>query len=60
MPIFVSLAGYLNVLEFPPKFINIDVKAGIFICESWKKTKYPIIFKFVFITEVAVFIAKEC
>ena len=25
-----------------------------------KKSKYPIIFKFVYITEVAVFIAKEC
>ena len=34
MPMFVFLAGYLDVLAFPPKFINADVKAGIFICES--------------------------
>ena len=34
MPMFVCLAGYLDVLAFPPKFINVDLKAGIFICES--------------------------
>ena len=50
MPMFVCLAGYLDVLAFPPRFINVDFKAGIFICESKKKSKYPVIFKFVFIT----------
>ena len=57
---FVCLAGYLDVLAFPPKFINVDFKGGIFICESQKKSKYPIIFKFVLITIVAHFSAKEC
>ena len=41
MPMFVSLAGYLDELTFPPKFINVDFKAGIFICESHKKIKIP-------------------
>ena len=31
---FVRLDGYLDVLAFPPKFVNADFKAGIFICES--------------------------
>ena len=52
MPMFVCFAGYLNVLAFPSKFINVDFKGGIFICF--------IIFKFVFITNVALFSAKEC
>ena len=34
MPMFVCLTGYLVVLAFPSKFINVDFKAGIFICES--------------------------
>ena len=34
MPMFVRLDGYLDVLAFPPKFVNADFKAGIFICES--------------------------
>ena len=41
MPMFVCLAGYLDVLAFPSKFINVDFKAGIFICESQKKIKIP-------------------
>ena len=32
---FVRLAGYLDVLAFPPKFNNVDFKAGIFICETY-------------------------
>ena len=59
MPMFVCLAGYLDVLAFASKFINVDFKAGIFICESYKKTKYPITFKFVFLTNVAQFSANE-
>ena len=31
---FVHLAGYLDVLAFLPKFVNSDLEAGIFICES--------------------------
>ena len=31
---FVCLAGYIDVLAFPPKFTNADFKAGILICES--------------------------
>ena len=31
MPMFVYLAGYLDVLAFPPNVINVDIKAGIFI-----------------------------
>ena len=60
MPMFVCLAGYLAVLAFPPRFINVDFKSGIFICGTKKKSKYPIIFKFVFETNVAHFSAKEC
>ena len=57
MPMFVRLAGYLDVLAFPPKFVNADFKAGIFICIIRKK--YPIIFKFVLITNVAQFSSKD-
>ena len=32
VPMFVCLAGYLDVLAFPPKFINVDFNAGNFIC----------------------------
>ena len=60
MSMFVFLAGYLDVLPFPPKFINVDFKAGIFICGAYKKSKYPITFKFVFITNVAQFSVEEC
>ena len=34
MLMFVCLAEYLDVLAFLPKFVNADLKAGIFICES--------------------------
>ena len=39
MPMFVCLTGYLDVLAFPSKFINVDFKAGIFISESQKKNQ---------------------
>ena len=42
------------------KIINADFKAGIFICETYKKSKYPITFKFVFITNGAQLSAEEC
>ena len=58
--IFVCLAGYLDVLAFPPKFINVDFKARIFICETYKKSKYPITFTFAFLTNGAQFSAEEC
>ena len=49
---FVCLAGYLDMLAFPTKFINVDFKAGIFISETYKKiNNTPIIFKFVFLTD---------
>ena len=38
---FVCLAGYLDVLAFPPKFISVDFKARIFIRETYKKIKVP-------------------
>ena len=38
---FVRLAGYLDMLAFPPKFVNDDFKAGIFISETYKKIKIP-------------------
>ena len=38
---FLRLAGYLDVLAFPPKFVNADFKAGTFICESYTKIKIP-------------------
>ena len=60
MLMFVCLAGYLDVLAFPPKFISVDSKAEMFICETYKKIKIPIIYKFVFITNVSQFRAKEC
>ena len=60
MRMFACLAGNLDVLAFPPKFINVDFKAGIFICESCKKSKYPITFKFVLMTNGAQFSAEEC
>ena len=60
MPMLVRLAGYLDVLVFPPRFVNVDFKAGIFICETYKKSKYPITFKFVFITNGVQLSAKEC
>ena len=41
MPMFVCLAGYVDELAFPPKFINVYFKAGNFICESLKKIKIP-------------------
>ena len=59
MPTFVCLARYLDVLAFPPKFINADFKAGLLICVTQKKSKYPIIFKFVLITNVAQFSSKD-
>ena len=52
MPMFVCLAGYLNVLAFLPKLTNVDFNAGMFFYETQKKSKCPIIFKFVFITYV--------
>ena len=39
MPMLVCLAGYLDVLPFPPKFSNVDFKAGIFICEAQKESQ---------------------
>ena len=39
MPMFVCLAGYLDVLAFPQKFINVDFKAGIFVSEAQKKSQ---------------------
>ena len=60
MPMSVCLAGYLDVLPFPPKLINADFKAGLLICVTYKKSKYPITFKFVFITNGAQLSAKEC
>ena len=60
MAMFACLAGYLDVLAFPPKFINVDFKAGVLSVELRKKSKYPIIFKVVFITNVTHFSAKEC
>ena len=51
MPMFVSLAGYLDELTFPPKFINVDFKAGILSVKVIKKSKYPITFKFMFLTQ---------
>ena len=39
MPIFVCLARYLDVLAIPPKFISVDLKAGIVICETYKKNQ---------------------
>ena len=59
MPTFVCLAGYLDVLGFPPKFINADFKAGILSVKVRKKSKYPIIFKFVLITNVAQFSSND-
>ena len=37
MPMFVWLAGYLDVLVFPLKFNNVYFKTGIFISETYKK-----------------------
>ena len=50
---FVCLARYLDVLAFPPKFMNVDFKAGILSVKLRKKSKYPIIFKFVLINNMA-------
>ena len=60
MSMFVCLAGYLDVLAAPPKFINVDFKAGILSVELTKKSKYPITFKFVSMTNMAQFSVEEC
>ena len=57
---FLCLARYLDELAFLLKFINVDFQAGILIRGTSKEIKIPIIFKFVFITNVAQFSAKEC
>ena len=59
MPMFVCLAGFLDVLAFPSEFINVDFKARILSVKVRKKSKYPITFKFVFLTNVAQFSANE-
>ena len=59
MPMFVCLAGYLDVLAFPSKFIDVDFKAGFLSVRVRKKSKYPITIKFMFLTNVAQFSANE-
>ena len=57
---FVCFAGYLDVLAFPPKFNQLVSKQEVLSVERRKKSKYPIIFNFALITNVAQFSAKEC
>ena len=40
MPMFVRLDGYLDVLAFPPKFVNADFKAGIFSDKNQNTPSY--------------------
>ena len=55
---FVCLAGYLDVLAFHQNSSMLITKQEFLSVKVRKKSKYPIIFKFVFITNVAHFSAK--
>ena len=60
MPMFVRLAGYLDVLDFHQNLPMLISRQEFLSVKVRKKSKYPIIFKFVFLTNVAQFSAKEC
>ena len=57
---FVRIAVYLDVLAFHQNLSMLISKQEFLSVKVRQKSKYPIIFKFVFITNVAQLNAKEC